>query len=101
MIFHRELAMVAVCAALAGCGAKADGDSAAPVSTAAATVSGQAGDDALPAEKSGGFVGEGARAHAGDAGGSGAGARSADGVGQPSGDTVRQERSVTQATNNS
>src|SRR5260221_6475107 len=63
MIFHRELAMVAVCAALAGCGAKADGDSAAPVSTAAATASGQAGDDALPAEKSGGFDGKRAFAH--------------------------------------
>src|ERR1700732_391569 len=63
MIFHRELVMVAVCAALAGCGAKADGDSAAPVSTAAATASQQAGDDALPAEKTGGVDGKGAVAH--------------------------------------
>src|SRR5260370_33905000 len=63
MVFCRELGMVAVCAALAGCGAKAGGESARPVSTAAATASGQAGDDALPAEKSGGFDGKRAFAH--------------------------------------
>jgi glutaminyl-peptide cyclotransferase len=63
MIFPRELVMVAVCTALAGCGAKADGDGAAPVSTAAATASQQAGDDALPAEKTGGFDGKRAFAH--------------------------------------
>src|SRR5260221_12641306 len=74
MIFHRELAMVAVCAALAGCGAKADGDSAAPVSTAAATASGQAGDDALPAEKSGGVGGGRAVVPGGKKGGVGGGA---------------------------
>src|SRR6266481_962808 len=63
MIFHRELAMVAVCAALAGCGAKADGDSAAPVSAAPATSPLQAGDEAPPAEKTGGFDGKRAFAH--------------------------------------
>src|ERR1700738_356228 len=63
MTFHRELVMLAVCAALAACGAKADGDSSAPVSTAAATGSQPAWDDALPAEKTGGFDGKRASAH--------------------------------------
>src|SRR6202047_2704338 len=63
MIFHAKVLTLAVCAALAGCGAKADGDSAAPVSTAAATASQQAGDDALPAEKTGGYDGKRAFAH--------------------------------------
>src|SRR5260221_5768188 len=63
MIFQRELAVVAVCAALAGWGAEADGGSAAPVSTAAAATARQAGDDALPAEKTGGFDGKRAFVH--------------------------------------
>src|SRR6202048_1120968 len=63
MTFHRELVMLAVCAALAACGAKADGDSSAPVSTAAATGSQPAWDDALPAEKTGGCDGKRAFAH--------------------------------------
>src|SRR5713101_2992294 len=64
MGFHTRLATLALCAAVvAGCGAKADGDSAAPVSTAPATSPLQAGDEAPPAEKTGGFDGKRAFAH--------------------------------------
>jgi glutaminyl-peptide cyclotransferase len=54
-------------AAVAGCGAKADGDGAAPVSTAAASTqqagAERAGDEAPPAEQTGGFDGKRAFAH--------------------------------------
>ena len=70
MGFHTRLVTLALCAAVvAGCGAKADGDSAAPVSTAPAAASSsqtgalQAGDEAPPAEKTGGFDGKRAFAH--------------------------------------
>jgi hypothetical protein len=62
MFFHVKVLTLALCATVAGCKAKVD-DSAAPVSTAAATASQQAGDDALPAEKTGGFDGKRAFAH--------------------------------------
>ena len=70
MGFHTRLATLALCAAaVAGCRAKADGDSAAPVSTASPTTSSsaagavRAGDEAPPAEQTGGFDGERAFAH--------------------------------------
>ena len=59
MDFHTRLVMLALGAAVvAGCGAKADGDGAAPVSAAPATSPLQAGDEAPPAEKTGGFDGK-------------------------------------------
>src|SRR5712671_4370199 len=59
MDFHTRLVMLALGAAVvAGCGAKADGDGAAPVSAASATSPLQAGDEAPPAEKTGGFDGQ-------------------------------------------
>src|SRR6266478_4745569 len=59
MGFHKRLVTLALGAAMvAGCGAKADGDSAAPVSAASATSALQAGDEAPPAEKTGGFDGK-------------------------------------------
>ena len=64
MDFHTRLVMLALGAAVvAGCGAKADGDGAAPVSAAPATSPLQAGDEAPPAEKTGGFDGKRAFAH--------------------------------------
>lgn len=65
MSFHLRLAPLALCAAVAaGCGAKADGDGAAPVSTASSpTVAPRAGDEAPPAETTGGFDGRRAFAH--------------------------------------
>ena len=64
MSFRTKLATLALCAVLvAGCGAKADGDGAAPVSTAGAASSQQAGDEAPPAEQTGGFDGKRAFAH--------------------------------------
>src|SRR6266446_1285240 len=64
MGFHMRLVPLALGAAMvAGCGAKADGDSAAPVSAASATSTLQAGDEAPPAEKTGGFDGKRAFAH--------------------------------------
>jgi len=64
MGFHTRLATLALGAAVvAGCGAKADGDGAAPVSAAPATSPLQAGDEAPPAEKTGGFDGKRAFAH--------------------------------------
>src|SRR5216683_1758104 len=62
MGFHAKLVTLGLCAAVvAGCGAKAGGDGAAPVNTApAAAPSSQtgalrAGDEAPPAEQTGGF----------------------------------------------
>jgi glutaminyl-peptide cyclotransferase len=70
MSFQTRLATLALCAsAVAGCGAKADGDGAAPASTAPASSSSpqtgalRAGDEALPAEQTGGFDGKRAFAH--------------------------------------
>ncbi len=70
MDFHAKLVTLALCAgALAGCGAKAGGDGAAPVSTAPAaaspsqTVALLTGDEAPPAEQTGGFDGKRAFAH--------------------------------------
>ena len=64
MSFHAKLLTAALCAGMvAGCGAKADGDGAAPVSAAPATSPLQAGDEAPPAEKTGGFDGKRAFAH--------------------------------------
>ncbi len=64
MDFHTRLVMLALGAAVvAGCRAKADGDGAAPVSAAPATSPLQAGDEAPPAEKTGGFDGKRAFAH--------------------------------------
>src|SRR5713101_1809565 len=68
MGFHTKLATLALCAAVvAGCGAKADGDGAAPAGTTASTSqqvgAQQAEDEAPPAEKSGGFDGKRAFAH--------------------------------------
>src|SRR6266849_1190881 len=68
MGFHAKLVTLGLCAAaLAGCGAKADG--AAPVSTAPAAASSSqtrallTGDEAPPAEQTGGFDGKRAFAH--------------------------------------
>jgi len=63
MGFHTKLATLALCAAVvAGCGAKADGDGAAPAGTTASTSqqvgAQQAEDEAPPAEKTGGFDGK-------------------------------------------
>src|SRR6266478_2502244 len=64
MDFHTRLATLALCAAVvAGCRAKADGHGAASVSAAPATSPLQAGDEAPPAEKTGGFDGKRAFAH--------------------------------------
>jgi glutaminyl-peptide cyclotransferase len=70
MSFHTRLATLVLCAAaVAGCGAKADGDGAAPVRTGPVAASPspagvtRAGDGAPPAEQTGGFDGERAFAH--------------------------------------
>src|SRR5216683_6593873 len=70
MGFHAKLVTLGLCAAVvAGCGAKAGGDGAAPVNTApAAAPSSQtgalrAGDAARPAEQTGGFDGKRSFAH--------------------------------------
>ena len=69
MSFHTRIATLALCAlVVAGCGAKADGDGAAPASPAAAASpsragAGRAGDEAPPAEETGGFDGRRAFAH--------------------------------------
>jgi len=70
MFLHTRFVTVALCAAVvAGCGAKADGDGAAPVSTGPAAASSspigaaRAGDQAPPAEQTGGFDGQRAFAH--------------------------------------
>src|SRR6266478_4864785 len=70
MGFHAKLVTLGLCAAVvAGCGAKAGGDGAAPVNTApAAAPSSQAGalragDAAPPAEQTGGFDGKRSFAH--------------------------------------
>jgi Zn-dependent M28 family amino/carboxypeptidase len=70
MGFHAKLMALGLCAAvLAGCGAKADGDGAAPASTAPAAASSSqtrallTGDEAPPAEQTGGFDGKRAFAH--------------------------------------
>src|SRR6266404_1603387 len=62
---HAKLVTLGLCAAVvAGCGAKTGGDGAAPVSTAPAaapssqTVAARAGDEAPPAEQTGGFDGK-------------------------------------------
>ena len=63
MSFHAKLLTVALYVGMvAGCKAKADGSAAPPESTPAATAQ-QAGDDAPPAEKMGGFDGKRAFAH--------------------------------------
>src|SRR5260370_2509990 len=65
MGLHGKLVTVGLCAAVvAGCGAKAGGDGAAPVNTAPAaapssqTAAARAGDEAPPAEQTGGFDGK-------------------------------------------
>lgn len=63
MSFHARLATLALCAAMtAGCKAKADGDGAAPVSAPAASSSKageqRGGDEAPPADQTGGFDGK-------------------------------------------
>jgi glutaminyl-peptide cyclotransferase len=70
MSFHTRLATLTLSAAVvAGCGAKADGDGAAPVSTVPAGASSSpagvthAGDEAPPAEQTGGFDGQKAFTH--------------------------------------
>ena len=65
MSVHMKLAMLAMCTVVvAGCGAKADGDGAAPVSTVSSpAVAPRAGDEAPPAETTGGFDGKRAFAH--------------------------------------
>jgi glutaminyl-peptide cyclotransferase len=70
MSVQRKVATLALCAAAAaGCGAKADGDRATPVSTAPAATSSlqsgaqRGGDEAPPAEQTGGFDGKRAFAH--------------------------------------
>jgi glutaminyl-peptide cyclotransferase len=63
MFFHAKVLMLALCATVAGCKAKVDDSGAASASTAAAATARQAGDDALPAEKTGGFDGKRAFAH--------------------------------------
>src|SRR5216684_63000 len=70
MGFHAKLVTLALCSAvLAGCGAQAGGDGAAPVSTAPAAASSSqtrallTGDEAPPAEQTGGFDGKRAFAH--------------------------------------
>src|SRR5258707_14624162 len=63
MFFHAKVLMLALCATVAGCKAKVDDSGAASASTAAAATARQAGDDALPAEKTGGFDGKRAFVH--------------------------------------
>src|SRR5690349_11163044 len=70
MSFHTRLATLTLSAAVvAGCGAKADGDGPAPVSTVPAGASSSpagvthAGDEAPPAEQTGGFDGQKAFTH--------------------------------------
>jgi hypothetical protein len=70
MSVQTRVATLALCAAvMSGCGTKADGDSAAPVSTAPAAPSSpqsgaqRSGDEAPPAEQTGGFDGKRAYAH--------------------------------------
>src|SRR5579859_6190624 len=68
MFLHSRLLAVAVCFAMAGCGAKADGGAAPASSTPLAaseakTTPQQANDDAPPADKTGGFDGKRAFAH--------------------------------------
>jgi glutaminyl-peptide cyclotransferase len=61
MFFHANLLAALVCAlVVAGCGAKADGEAAgtAPATTATKAATQQAGDEAPPAEKTGGFDGK-------------------------------------------
>src|ERR1700740_682906 len=63
MSFHAKLLMAALCAGMvAGCKAKADGSGAPPESAPAAAAQ-QAGDEAPPAGKMGGFDGKRAFAH--------------------------------------
>src|ERR1700739_1951509 len=65
MGFHTRLVTLALCVAVvAGCGAKADGDTLAPVSATRATSPLQARDESPPAEQTGGFDGKRAFAHA-------------------------------------
>ena len=65
MSFHAKLLTAALCAAVfpVGCKAKADGSGDPSVSAAAAAAPQPAGDEAPPAEKTGGFDGKRAFAH--------------------------------------
>jgi len=65
MSFHAKLLTAALCAAVfsVGCKAKADGSGAPSVSAAAAAAPQPAGDEAPPADKTGGFDGNRAFAH--------------------------------------
>jgi hypothetical protein len=63
MFFHAKVLTLALCATAAGCKTNVHDSSATPASSAAAATPGPAGDDALPAEKTGGFDGKRAFAH--------------------------------------